>query len=150
MDNSFIFFFSQQTPVFFLFQGKKRSRWKKHVELRHMHRTSVLSNPTTDVRGRMKVRGRIKKEKRGYFFKGVRHCFCGFPVSPEIHQAVNRPMVQRTISCNIHQRRGIMFARHKRKQGEGQEKKMYIANDALEMLKVEELQQWKNEKRESR
>lgn len=43
-----------------------------------------------------------------------------------------------------------MFARHKRKQGEGQEKKMYIANDALEMLKVEELQQWKNEKRESR
>lgn len=124
------------------------------MELQHKHRTSVLSNPTTDVRGRRQNEsewGEKKKRKKGvYFFKGVRHCFRGFPVCSEIHQAVNGPKVRRTISCNIHQRRGIMYVcMPQRKQDCRKAKKICIAN-VLEMVKVEELQQRKDEKWESR
>lgn len=102
---------------------------------------------TSEAEGRMKVSGEKKKRKKGvYFFKGVRHCFRGFPVCSEIHRAVNGPKVLRNISCNIHQRRGITYVcMPQRKQDCRMAKKICIANDVLEMVKVEELQQRKDE-----
>lgn len=102
------------------------------------------NNWRQEAEGRMKVSGeKEKKGKRGLFLQRRSSLPPWFRFRVQ-----NGPKGLRNISCNIHQRRGITYVYMAQRKQEG--KKICIANDVLEMDKVEDLQQHKDEKWESR